>query len=717
MTFAMLLGLAALASPAADSLVRLDGRVLRPDGTPVVRAVVTLLEAADSALTLPDGRFTLLTRTRGLVTVVVRRIGFTPATADVILPADSALAFTLVPAPSVIGAMRIEAAGEFRVGGGSTGTLTPLDIAQTPGAAANVARALQTLPGTQAVDEGTGLFVRGGDVTETRVLVDDAVMLSPARFDNPTGHVTASLNPFLLSRATLSSGGFGAMYGNALSGLVRLETAGRPAQSGGTLTASIGSLAAAGAWAPARGTGLRVSAGLSNLGPLMATFGEAQPFAPAPRGGDAALTLDLATSAAGRVRLFGLRQRQEFGVGAADASGTASYRGDVREGLTVLSWRDSSTWLRPSLTWGESAFTRGESFGGFALDTRLVARHAVATLRAVVSPRLSFAVGADDEQLRSRYVGAAASGGGGGAGARSAFDVVTPSDRRGVMGDVTARPLASVQVVAGVRTDRAALAARRTVDPRLSIAWERRWGGLTASWGRYTQVAEPVFFRGDVARFAPMRLTQAIVGVQLGDDTTGLRLEVWDKRWRDLQQFTPDFDVASGGTAWARGADLHVRWQWSAASKSRLAWSMLDARRTDPVTGREAPAPADVRHSITWITDRIYGPLTVSSALRWATGRPFTDIVGTTAGPGGAVTPVFGDPFGARLPTYWRSDVSLSWFRPLPDGPAMVLWGTLSNVFARDNIMRYTWSADFTARRPVRAPFNRSLYVGATLLY
>jgi hypothetical protein len=214
-----------------------------------------------------------------------------------------------------------------------------------------------------------------------------------------------------------------------------------------------------------------------------------------------------------------------------------------------------------------------------------------------------------------------------------------------------------------------------------------------------------------------MRVAQGTMGLQMGDDTTGLRVELWDKRWRDLQQFTPTFDVASGGSARARGADVQLRWRWSPAARSRLAWSMLRARRTDPVTGLDAPAPADVRHSITWITDRVYGSLTISSALRWATGRPFTDIVGATPGAGGGAAPVFGAPFAARLPTYWRSDVSVSWYRPLPNGPAMVLWGSLSNLFARDNIMRYTWSADFAERRPVRAPFNRSLYVGATLLY
>ena len=46
--------------------------------------------------------------------------------------------------------------------------------------------------------------------------------LNPVRFNNPTGHVTATIDPFMLDRTVFSAGGFGAAYGNALSGLVRM---------------------------------------------------------------------------------------------------------------------------------------------------------------------------------------------------------------------------------------------------------------------------------------------------------------------------------------------------------------------------------------------------------------------------------------------------------------------------------------------------------------
>src|SRR5262249_16844747 len=45
--------------------------------------------------------------------------------------------------------------------------LRPIDVVRTAGAQADLMRALAVLPGVATIDEGAGLFVRGGDVSET----------------------------------------------------------------------------------------------------------------------------------------------------------------------------------------------------------------------------------------------------------------------------------------------------------------------------------------------------------------------------------------------------------------------------------------------------------------------------------------------------------------------------------------------------------------------
>ncbi|HEY0930906.1 MAG TPA: TonB-dependent receptor, partial [Gemmatimonas sp.] len=239
---------------------------------------------------------------------------------------------------------------------------------------------------------------------------------------------------------------------------------------------------------------------------------------------------------------------------------------------------------------------------------------------------------------------------------------------------------------------------------------------LTSAWGIYHQVAEPTYRRAlPASAFAPMRVQQFIGGVQWGADTLGLRVEYFDKRYTSLWQFAERQEPVGNGTGQARGVDVMWRWRLAQASSMRLTYSHVRSRRTDPQTGRMAASLADISHSATWIGEHVFRSLTLGTAMRYATGRPFTDVTGATR-TDGTWTPVFGDPFGERMPAYLRYDVSASWYRALGERRGLVLWGSVSNVLGRENIMRYRWSDDFTTRFPVRAPFNRSVFIGTTLL-
>jgi hypothetical protein len=103
-------------------------------------------------------------------------------------------------------------------------TLHSLDVYTTPGASADILRAIQTFPGVAAMDDGSGLFVRGGDVGETTILLDQATVVHPYKFESPTGGYFGTIPPFLVGGTYFSSGGFSARYGNALSGILAMES-------------------------------------------------------------------------------------------------------------------------------------------------------------------------------------------------------------------------------------------------------------------------------------------------------------------------------------------------------------------------------------------------------------------------------------------------------------------------------------------------------------
>src|SRR5262249_58175446 len=114
---------------------------------------------------------------------------------------------------------------------GSPSVMRPLAGVRPPGAAADLMRALQTLPGVAQIDEGAGLYVRGGDSSEVLVLLDDAVVFHPYRAETPGGGLFGSVEPFLLEGASFATGGFSARWGNALSAVLDLHGLARPEAS------------------------------------------------------------------------------------------------------------------------------------------------------------------------------------------------------------------------------------------------------------------------------------------------------------------------------------------------------------------------------------------------------------------------------------------------------------------------------------------------------
>jgi hypothetical protein len=149
----------------------------------------------------------------------------------------------------------------------------------------------------------------------------------------------------------------------------------------------------------------------------------------------------------------------------------------------------------------------------------------------------------------------------------------------------------------------------------------------------------------------------------------------------------------------------------------RVIYSYLTARRTDPHTGIVARAPFDVTNSFIAIAERsFFGGGRAAIAQRSATGRPFTPVASATFDPGRNVwTPAYGAPMSERLPSFTRTDLSVSWFRPW-GAMQTVVYAALTNAFDVSNVFAYRYSPDYTQRFEVRSLFNRAVYFGASLI-
>ncbi len=717
-------------SPQAELAepVVVTGRVSTAAGRAVAGARVRAMTL--SAVTTSDeqGRF-VLPITSGTHRILLTKIAFVPETLVVVVPdgvAAVSVSVVLRAAPSKLEPVRV-AAGSYRTGYDRHATLTPIQAVNVPGAGGDLGRAIQSFPGVQLVDEGNGVYVRGGEAGETRVLLNEVAMVAAPRLESPAGTVAPSVNPFLLDGIAFSAGAFSVRHGNALSSIIDLRSQGRPTTPAASANVALNVLSSSAALPLTRRSGIRASASRSDASLAVRLNGSSRRYAPAPNGSDIAGSVAVVPRAGSELKVFAIRQRSGFGIARDDpallSSASSPYVSRQESLLATATWRAAIAHATTTFALGTSVQSRSERVGVSTFDTRVAARSAAAHLALPLRLGVVSRVGADVEIVDARLDDDAPVWLPNGSQSGPRVDRagrVRPS-RQGFFTELEWYPAPPFRITAGTRADWGGGSARRTVDPRVDAAL-RLWDGLslTAAVGVYHQRVDPLTAARLLSRrFEAARARQRSLGLQWDAPPTMMRLEVYEKRYADLTSLTRERDVFSGGRGDGRGLDLFARIALPRGLAARVVYGFVDGQRTDPNTGRMSVAPAAVTHTLMLVAEGAWArSWRAAAAYRAATGRPFTPVVSgirDASGPGWL--PVYGDPMSERLPAYTRVDISTSRVWQPASRVQLVTYAALTNALDRSNVFGYRYSGDFQQRVAVRSAFKRALYLGASVTY
>jgi hypothetical protein len=115
--------------------------------------------------------------------------------------------------------------GRFSDYSAQTIKMSTFDIVTNPASMADLLANMRVLPGVQTNDNDGRLIIQGGNPNESQVYINDLIVMNPYGLSAKNSAVRSRFSsPDLFAGVVLQSGGYNAEFGEALSGIVNLNT-------------------------------------------------------------------------------------------------------------------------------------------------------------------------------------------------------------------------------------------------------------------------------------------------------------------------------------------------------------------------------------------------------------------------------------------------------------------------------------------------------------
>ncbi len=211
---------------AAHAQVKISGTVKDARGKKLIGASITLKDTYDGVTTDSSGNYSFITTETGAHILSATTVGFSTVNQNINIANEPlTINFSIKEEINELKAVTVTA-GAFAAGDSKRAVtvLNSIDVATVGGGNADITSAIKTLPGAQQVGEQEGLFVRGGAGYETKQFIDGTLVNNPYFASVPDIASRGRFLPFLFKGTVFSTGGYSALYGQALSSVVILES-------------------------------------------------------------------------------------------------------------------------------------------------------------------------------------------------------------------------------------------------------------------------------------------------------------------------------------------------------------------------------------------------------------------------------------------------------------------------------------------------------------
>jgi hypothetical protein len=680
----------------------IKGVVRNSAGEPVPFANLFLKNTYDGSSASDDGTFHFTSDETGVQTLVIKALGYKELQKQVTLNDEEEinLSIALTEEINELNAVTISA-GSFTASDESRRTVfRAIDIATTAGATADIAGALNTLPGTQKVGESGRLFVRGGDGNETKTFIDGLLVLDAYSPSAPNTPSRGRFLPFMFKGTSFSTGGYSSEYGQALSSALALES---KDESEITRT-DFGLLSVGGdvthtqAW---KGGSAAGKIQYTNLRPYTKLISQRIDWMEAPTSLEGITAFRQKVGDHGMFKVYGNFTDSDMALHNHDIDDyqvSQLYQLKNKYRYANASYKDllNENWVIR----GGGSYTIQNNHVKLE-DTKIMENEKGLHLKTVVegsiSDRIELKTGGE---VISRNHGYEANG--------------LPSASNATFTETLSAFFAETDLYAsnnfvtrlGGRMEHNSLTNELSADPRISLAYKTgSIGQVSFAYGKFRQS-----IKNEYLRFSPglaaEKAEHFILNYQRIENNRTFRVETYYKKYNDLLKIVGNNSYNNAGSGYAKGVELFWR---DNESVDRLdywvSYSFLDTQRDYLNFPNQATPSFASKHNFSIVGKYFIKDLKSQLGATWSytSGRPYND----------PNEEIFN---ASRTRSY--QDLSFNWSY-LPK-PYLIVYVSCTNVLGRENVFGYEFSTvrndqGFYNSRAIRQPAPRFLFLGIFL--
>jgi hypothetical protein len=676
------------------SQTKITGRIIDERNQPIPLANVILVDTYDGSTTDNEGKFEFSTTETGAKLLVVRFIGFKEEERALTLNGTPiSVEITLKESINELEAVTISA-GAFTASDESRRTVfKAIDIATTAGATADIAGALNTLPGTQKVGESGRLFVRGGDGNETRTFIDGQVVLDAYAPSAPNAASRGRFLPFMFKGTSFSTGGYSAEYGQALSSALVLDS---KDESEITRT-DFGLLSVGGdvthtqAWD--RGSA-SAKIQYTNIRPYFNMINQVIDWKEPPVSIEGIGAFRQRVGEHGMLKLYGNFNNSNFSLynhDIDDYSKTQLYELTNNFRYANASYKDviNKNW----------SVRGGLSYSYIDNETSLDEAYSSEQERGLHAKTVFDGSLSDFVELKT--------------GVEIIQRNITSSQYNDFNEDIIAG-FAEADVYTsnkfitriGSRLEHNTLMESVSVDPRLSMAYKTGESSqISFAYGQFRQSPKNEWLRIDNS-LKSEKAEHFILNYQRIENRRTFRVESYYKKYNDLISYTDLTNISNNGDGYAKGVELF--WRDNESLKNVDYWisySFLDTKRNYLNFPYEAVPFFASKHNFSAVYKHFVPKIKsqLGFTYSYSSGRPYYNPNAVKFN-------------SNKTPHY--ADLSFNWSY-LPK-PYLILYFSCTNLLGRDNIFGYEFSNTLNESggytgRPIVQPAKRFVFLGIFL--